>query len=538
MANRQSVPGAGLGGAMLKTGIKNTPIPVEVERVVPENNTLGMIADAAEGAKNALAFMEKYKKNQATYEADQLLQHNRAQLQNASSAEEFEQVANSIEDSMKSYFSDDAVKKDFWLNNGDRLLNAHRLDVARIKEQKDFDFGRESLNNSLAENQKILATASGDKGRLLLDSGLTDIAATPFLSDEDKEIYRSGFVRNGILNLALNDPDTAMAYADKYVPAEKGRDELKQHLAEAKNLREAALQKVAAEQQRVDDINEYGKQLSFWAERERGNINDAEFYVLTAEGNDGALAKASEAKAATPLKTTYALIKKLSQGETLSAEETRDAGLALVSAYKQNKIGLEEAVDWQNKVLAAAADKSLAAKYFDKNAYALADKVFLPDIDVRAGDTAAEEFMEKKAQLMFEINDVYNAKREALTNVFTEKGGQLTPAYERRFNQQALRETREELGLMENVDSNLDFGTLRRMMKNFYTGSDENAVWQRFYNEAPYADDKKALFKKIAEEEERRELFYPQFDTFAEVEAANLAKGEKFYLRGRLAVKS
>lgn len=537
MANKQSVPGTALNGAMLRTARQNTPIPVEIKRELPTNNTLDIAIGLTEGVKKASSFMIDYTREQQAYAADEMLQNNRQQLKAANSPEEFEQLANTIEDNMRNYFMDSAEGKEFWINNGDRLLNAHRRDVGRIREQKNLDFAKLSLNDSLAQNQNLLAKSSGSKGELLLDRGLKDINTTPLLNDDEKLNYRQGFVRNGLLNLALNDPDMAISYADKYVDAGDEREALKQRLTDAKKLREDALQKTEAEGKRKQEISEYGQQLSLWAEKEKGNLSEAEFYVLTAEGNDDSLFKANEEITSAPLKTTYQLIKKMSNGETLSAVEARDAGQALVSAYQQKKIGLNEVADLQEKLMSAAVDKSLAEKYFNKGAYMLADKAFLPDVEVNAGDEIAEAFMEKKAQLMFEINDVYNAKREMITNVFLEQGGQLTPAYERRFNQQALRETRDELGLMENSRENLSFGALRRLVKNFYTGSDEKGVWQRFYDEAPYVDDKKALLKKIAAEEERKELSYPQFDNFAEVEAAGLEKGEKFYLRGRLAVR-
>ena len=93
------------------------------------------------------------------------------------------------------------------------------------------------------------------------------------------------------------------------------------------------------------------------------------------------------------------------------------------------------------------------------------------------------------------------------------------------------------MGIVENTGAEVSVSGLKRVLKNVYTGNDEREVWRRFYAKAPYAEDKKALFKQIAAEEERRELSYPQFDTLAELEDAGLLRGEKFYFKGRLAVK-
>ena len=42
--------------------------------------------------------------------------------------------------------------------------------------------------------------------------------------------------------------------------------------------------------------------------------------------------------------------------------------------------------------------------------------------------------------------------------------------------------------------------------------------------------------RRIATEEQKRELSYPQFETYDEVMQAGLAPGDWFYFKGRLAV--
>lgn len=538
MANKQSVPGMALGGGALRQGMKNVTATTNVHREMPVNNALDAFVGVTEAAASGADFYQKYKNAGQQYKADNILQTNREQLQSAGSEEEFDNILRNFEVSFPSEFSEDSWGRNFWNNNGSKLLDAHRKDAERIKAVKQFEFGKSSLTSSLMDNQNLLANSSGDKGRMLLDKGLEDIAATPFLNEGEKENYRSGFIRNGVLNLALNDPRAATSYMENNMPASENREVLNNRLNEIQRLSEKVARDAAEDDERLQKISDYGQQMQLWVEKERGNLSDAEFYVLTAEDDKDGLWAMREERTQAPLGMLYKTVRKMGQGEKLSADEARDAGNYLISAYRQNKIGLDEAADLQERIMQAATDKTEARRFFDNEAAGLADKILLPDIDAAAGDVPAETFMDKKAKLAFEINDIYNAKRDILTGVFEEQGGKLTPAYARRINQQALRETREEMGLAENSGEPVKFGVLKRMLGTYYTGGDESAVWQRFCDEAPYAEDKKALFRKIAAEEERKVLSYPQFDSYAEVEAAGLEKGDRFYLRGRLATKA
>ncbi len=537
MANRQSVPGMSTGGGMLRSGMKNVTAITNVQREMPVNNALDMVIGVAETAKAGVDFYKNYQQDAQGYKADELLQENREKLQNAQSEEEFDNIYKNFESTLHSHFGEDRWGREFWGKNGSRLLDAHRKDAERIKAGKQFDFGKSSLTSALMDNQNLLAGSAGDKGTLLLDKGVADIEATPFLDAGEKNDYRNGFIRNGVLNLALNDPEAAAAYAEKNIPESEGKEALRSRLAEAGKLRDSVIKEAAEEEERRQKISDYGQLMNLWAEKERGNISEAEFYVLTAEDDKDGLWGMREEKTQAPLGMLYRTVRKMGGGEKISAEEARDAGNYLISAYRQNKIGLDEAADLQERVMTAAADKTAARRFFDNEAAGLADRVLLPDVDAGKG-SAADMFMDKKARLALEINDIYNAKKEMLAGVFQEQGGQLTPAYERRISKQALRETREEMGLVENNGEPVKFGALKRILAGYFTAGDDKAVWQRFYEEAPYADDKTALFRRIAAEEERKILAYPQFDSYAEAEAAGLEKGDKFYLRGRLAEKA
>ena len=54
---------------------------------------------------------------------------------------------------------------------------------------------------------------------------------------------------------------------------------------------------------------------------------------------------------------------------------------------------------------------------------------------------------------------------------------------------------------------------------------------------APFVEDKKKLFKSIASNIRKRELKYPYYDSLEQVNKSKLSKGDKFYYKGRLAMK-
>ena len=146
------------------------------------------------------------------------------------------------------------------------------------------------------------------------------------------------------------------------------------------------------------------------------------------------------------------------------------------------------------------------------------------------------ELMEHKAKLAFDIYQNYYGRKTALAEEFTAQGGQMTPAAAKKIGRQALAETAAELNLKETPGDAPSFVELRRTLKSSYSGSGERRIWERFAKEAPYAEDKTAVMRRIATEEQKRELSYPQFETYDEVMQAGLAPGDRFYFKGRLAV--
>ncbi len=531
MANRQSVPSMAGSGVMALQTAKASPTPTGMKREYAGNGMTEFLAEAADVTSLALKKKKISDFEQMSYETDEVLQGYRAQLSNAKSAEEFDTISKAAEDDLKSRFADRLNGAEFWSEHGANILRANRSDVQKMREKKDFDFGKESLTSMLSGSQNMLARSAGDKGDKLLARAVAEIDNTPFLETAEKQQYRDDYLKTGILNLALNDPDKASAMTDKYMPA--FRDELKKRIDDTRVLKEAFDKQEKERRQREADIAEYRQAFSYWQAKEEGNINPAEFYVLTAENKPETLWGERENRSDTPLADAYRIVKKINSGSQLSAEELRNAGNHLISAYRQKKLGLLEVGELQNQLMLAEGDKAFSGLLFDKEVDALADRVFMPD----AEGTDAADFMEEKAKLAFQIYENYYSKKTALADEFAEQGGVITPALEKRFRKQALAETCAEMGIVENTGAEVSVSGLKRVLKNVYTGNDEREVWRRFYAKAPYAEDKKALFKQIAAEEERRELSYPQFDTLAELEDAGLLRGEKFYFKGRLAVK-
>ncbi|MCM1324637.1 MAG: hypothetical protein NC218_10985 [Acetobacter sp.] len=531
MANKQTVPQTSGSGVMALQTVRSTPIPVGLKREYAGNGTTEFLAKAAETGGEALEKKKEIDFEQMRYETDEVLQKYRVQLRDAQSAEEFDAISKSAEDDLKNRFTDRFNGPEFWFKNGRELLKANRTDVEKLREKKNFDFGKASLNEMLATSQNMLAHSAGDKGEKLVSRAVDEIDVTPFLSDEEKTQYRQGYLKTGILNLALNDPDKAVGLADKYLPEFSG--ELKTRIEQTRLLNEKYAKQVEEERLREKEIAAYQQAFSYWQAKEEGSLKPAEFYVLTAEDDADVLWGTKEYRSAAPLAEAYQTVKKINRGERLSAEEVRHIGNNLIAAYRQNKLSLDEVGTLHSQLMLAEGDKSFSGMLFDKDVDALTDRVFLADEDV--DDDA---FLEAKAKLAFQIYENYYSKKTALADEFAEQGGMITPALEKRFRKQALAETKAEMGIMENTGDDVSFAGLKRLLKTVYSGRNEREIWQRFYAEAPYVEDKKALFKRIGAEVERRELSYPQFDTLAALEEAALPKGARFYFKGRLAVKA
>lgn len=534
MANKQSLPDTRLAGAgLLKTAsAKETPI---AKRVYGGNPTIDLAIKGLGAAYETLKAKKRVDDEQMTLETDRTLQEYRNRLAGAQSEEEFNMIAKAAEDDLNNRFLERFNGKEFWAKHGGKIIEASRADVQKIRQKKNAEFGRQSFNQALADNQNLLFSAVGTKGETLISRGLNEIEQTPFLSQDEKSEYKTGYLQSGILNVALNDAKEARRLLNAYLPHDEA---LLAKIDETEKLRlndeNTALQK----QKREQDILRFNNAFAKWAARENGEISSAAFHVLTAQDDDDVLWGDKVVKSDTPLADAYRIVKKINKGDELSADEITTAGNSFIAAYKQKKLGLEAVMDLHNQLMLAKGDKNVSGMLFDDDVDKLADRVLLPDFDSADMVGFKKNLMEKKAKLAFDIYESYYSKKTALADEFVEQGGVITPMLEKRFRRQALKETSDELGLKENVSGELRFSELRGVLKNVYVGLNEGEVWQQFYEQAPFVEDKKALLKQIGARQQRLELSYPQFNSLAELEAADLLKGEKFYFKGRLATKA
>lgn len=533
MANKQTVPDTRLDGVNVLREASAREAPI-AKREYGGNPSLDLAISGLNAVSEVMRVKKKIDKEQMRLETAGVLQDYRSRLASSRSEEEFDTISKAAEDDLKNRFQDRFNGKEFWNEHGEKILETNRADMAKLREQKEVDFGRQSFAEAMETNQRLLAQASAESGDKLIARGIDEIEQTPFLSEDEKQQYKTGYLQSGILNLSLNNPERALELSRKYFPDD---EELPKQISETQSLRQQAEKDAAAKQQRVRDIDTFNRAFSLWHARENGDLSPAEFHILTARGGKSLLWGDVENRSETPLADAYRIIKKINSGSELSAEEYQTACNSFISAYRQHKLSIDAVSSLHNQLMLAQGDKNVSGMLFDSDVDGLADRVLLPDIDSTATTGFKRELMEQKAKLAFDIYETYYSKKTALADEFIEQGGEVTPMLEKRFRRQALQETAAELGLKENTTGELRFVDLKRVLKNVYTGTNERDIWQKFYEKAPYAEDKKALFKQIAAEEQRRELSYPHFDTLAEVEAADLEAGEKFYYRGRLAIK-
>ena len=213
MANRQKIAPMGLAGVMAQRGLQTT-LTVPGKRFVAGNGgleTAGLLVDA--GKKMAEERLETEKQRQAM-EAAASLRASRQAMEAAETPEQLREIATTAEKSLPAQFGSENSGKAFWQEHGDKILEANRADTAKIAAMKQADFGRNSLRSMLADNQNLLAeTAEPVQAEKLLEMGTGEIERTPFLTPEDKQFYRDGYLKTGILNLALNSPETAEKFS-------------------------------------------------------------------------------------------------------------------------------------------------------------------------------------------------------------------------------------------------------------------------------------------------------------------------------------
>lgn len=503
MANKQTVPLVQSGGAHLKKKVQNVSFlrGKQSDRIVEGDDRLGILEILTDSGKSYVKQRLKTDEERMLLKADNTLKAYRNLLLKASNPEEFKEIAKDADKVLSAQLDNGDFSADFWAKNGAKLLEANKTDVGRLYEMKSFDFGRNSLDCLLADNQNLLARSSGEKGQRLLEKGAEEISVSPFLGKQEKEEYRRGYLKTGILNMALNDPDGADKAVEKYFARD---DDLKVKIAEIRHLNEMEVKHEEENNARNNYILELKRALGLWQEKERGNLSNPAFYVLQADKDGEMLWGDKGLRTETPLWEAYKLVKRLNAGDKLRPEELRDAGNYFISAYRQGKIGLEEAAGLQNQLLLCDTGAGRGGILFDREIDNRLDDILLPD--VTENDDDSRDFMEEKAKFAFEVYDAYYARKVALTDEWNAAGGMITPAVLRRFSRQAAKEVFEELGVKENADGSLIFEELRDEARRYYTGKNMTEIWRRFCVEAPFREDKKELMAKIARSEEKKTL--------------------------------
>ena len=550
MVNRQKVPFMRLGGAMLKRPVA-AQITSPARRFLASDSSLYVDSALLEAANTLADKMQKTEDERLAMQADVSLKATREALQNAATPDELQNMVKDGDKALAAQFDGDEKARAFWKKHGDNILAAHRDDTKKIVAEKQIDFGKQSLNSMLADNQNLLAD-NGDAAKVsrLLEMGTDEIQKTPFLTEPDKKNYRQGYLKTGILNAALNNPEAASRAVDMYVDDEAEKKQLKAQIQETKSLTATAQQQDQAKRERLDLLNRLSAAQSLWQQKEHGDISPAQYFVLrqknTVSNASGEKSLQTidiwgddEERSLTPLSEVYRLVRKMNEGTQLSAQEISDASNYLINAYHQNKLSLEEVSALQNQLLAAQSDKPTAEMMFDKEVDALVDKAFAADLSAAStrGNFMAQQLMEDKAKFALDIYQNYYATKTALASSLQQNGGQLTPLQEKKISRLALDGVIKDMMLKTNAQKDaVTFGELKRALQSAYAGTDVARIWKKYASLAPFAEDKIETMRQIAREEQRKELNYPQFDSYEELAAADLAPGEKFYFQGRLAV--
>ena len=544
MANKQKIPFMGLSGVMAKKPVA-AHVTAPAQRFIASEPNL-YTDSVLLGTAEMLA--DKFKKTEderLAMQADMSLKATRQALENAQSPEQLNEIVKNNDKILAAQFDGDVNVIDFWKNHGDEILAANQNDTRKIIAKKQIDFGKQSLNSMLADNQNLLAETQDElKADKLLQMGTVEIQNTPFLNEKDKETYRQEYLKTGILNLALHNPDAADKAVDTYFNDETLKSALKNHIQQTKSLNADFLNKEQQKQSRLTDINRLSDLQNLWQKKERGEISPAQYFVL-AQNVDaqnsltGRVWGDTEQRSDTPLTETYRLVRKMNEGAQLSPQELSDVSNYLVNAYRQNKLGFEETAALQNQLIAAQVDKNTADLMFDKEIDVLADKAFGADVaaSLTRGDVVAKILMEDKAQFALNLYQNYYAQKTALTSALLQNGGQLTPLTEKQISRTALDNVTNDLKLkINNSHEAVSFGELKQALQSAYSGTDVLPIWKKYAQTAPYSDDKIETMRQIARDMQRKELSYPQFNSYEELMNADLAPGDKFYFKGRLAV--
>lgn len=486
MANKQSVPMVNLKGANLQQTVKGVPliryIKHEKEDVNTDIKNIGMILGGSfEAIKSQ---QKKLSDDEKSLQAAALLNVYRQGLKATQTPNDFEALAGVADNLIKADFDDDE-SKDFWLEHGQKILDANREDTEKLREIKSVEFGKNSLNQLLADAQNMIALVpNGDK---YLEMGGEEIAQSVFLSEAEKEKYQYNFYKNGILNLALQDADAAEAARVKYLVDDEG---LESEIKKISELRLKAIEQQQQEQQKREDFAAQKEGVFLWQKKQTGMLDEASYYVL-AKGVGARFGDEENAKG--NITEAYQVLKRLNEGEKLFDEEIFAANQALISAYDEGKAGFEEVVFAQNFLFDKEGQNNRGV---DRAINELMDRIMLPDAEEQSLE--AEAFMEEKAKLALKVSEAYYARKNELIGEAKEQGKTISLGVLTACARKAMHEVRDMFDFAEDEEG-ISFAELKNELEENYPNADKAVVWKEFAKRAPYARDKSGLIKRIAD---------------------------------------
>ena len=515
-----------VGGAGLKKKVENTKY-LKADIVELDNSKdIKMIGKALDVGFDVIKERQYIENEKNKLIADEALNRYREALYNVNNPNEFDVIAKSSVDDIKNYFNKSEDGSDFWNKYGGSLMEKNNQDIKNIRLQKEYDFGRKYLNQLLVDNQNILVRADKKRAGILFDEAINNIEKTSFLSDEEKKIYKDEYIKKGVLNVALNDCDTARNLADKFLLEEDKSLYLK--IDEIEKIKKDEDEENVRKNNEIEVLEKIKKSSFLWQDFQNGKISKAQYAVLS----DGMGIEKEYAKKVNSdsLVNAYLNVKRMCD-EGLDVNEIKDTFDCIVDAYNQKNISLDDAIFLQNSMF----DFNNVLSGFDNEFNKFLDSVLISDFNLKG--TKANDVMKNKVKVALSMHKLYGEKVRELADKYKNEGGEVSEYNIQKLKKEAINDIKNDMSFKENVEGVLSFSKLNSILKQYYRGVNDNVVWERYFNEAPYVEDKKGLLIKIASQEQSLELSYPKFDNWAEVEASDLGVGDKFYYRGRLAVK-
>lgn len=488
MANKQSVAKAELQGKRVTRLLKKGAMLSSLRQPKDEKD-IDFMQQIFDKGKDILQSLQKTENERMKLQVVSALKGYEQQLNQAKTPEEFASLEEAANLALKATFADEEGKK-FWQEYGRGLSEANKRDMIRLREEKIPEFGRISLKKMLADSQNMLAQVRQVNGSDIISRGVNEIKQSPFLNEAEKELYRDDFVSRGILNLSLQNSETAEKLRQEYMPDDTV---LADKLAKVKKLQEKSLQEAEAKQKEEAAFHKLQEKTALWQAKKRGEIDDAAYYVLT--GDEDAI---DETDKKGVLAAAYQLIKKMNSGTELSVKEAEICVKDLTAAVQQKEVDFALAAEMQNLVLNKTALNDSTRLFARRMIDAYADQVLMPDLDRKENNKAGEIFMCEKARLSFELYNAYDAEETALRDEYLATGQKITPAMARKIAREALEKIKSAYGFAMQKDEVL-FEELTKIVNENYLGQSKERLWQEFYENAPYAADKKEYLTQLAQ---------------------------------------